>query len=221
MNTSTLVDLAGQGATWVLYFLVALSTVQLAIIIERGVVFYRTRPRRLRARVQDALASGGTRAVTLALASDPSLGGKVIAAGAASADRGLTAAQEIMKSTLTDERLRLERGLSFLGTIGNNAPFIGLFGTVLGVIHATANLATSAGHGTSAVMSGISEALVSTAVGLLVALPAVAAFNYFQRVAKTRAIAAEGVGGELIAHLVSPLPSASSSASTTSMRKVA
>ncbi len=204
MNTATLVDLAGAGATWVLYFLIALSAVQLAVILERGVVYYRTRaPRQLRTRVRDALAQGGTKAVLLATANDRSLEARVISAGAANADRGLTAAQEIMKSTAVDERLQLERGLSFLGTVGNNAPFIGLFGTVLGVIDATAHLTGAAGH-SSAVMAGISEALISTAVGLLVALPAVAAFNYFQRILKTRAVAADAMSGELVAHMVSP-----------------
>ena len=85
---------------------------------------------------------------------------------------------------------RLERWLAYLGTLGNNAPFIGLFGTVIGVIGAFEEL----GHGAEPaagrqrravashpVMASIAEALVATAVGILVALPAVAAFNYFQR----------------------------------------
>ncbi len=204
MNMSVLVDLAGTGATWVLYFLIGLSAIQLAVIIERAVVYVQTRaPKRLRGNVRSALESG-PRALTLAVANDRSLEGKVLAAGAVNADRSPDAVQDLMHSALIEEKLRLERGLSFLGTLGNNAPFIGLFGTVLGVIHATQSLSTSAGHGASQVMSGISEALISTAVGLLVALPAVAAYNYFQRILKSRAVSAEGLGGELIAHLKSP-----------------
>jgi biopolymer transport protein ExbB len=205
MNMSALVDLAGTAATCVLYFLIALSTVQLAVIVERAIVFYRARaPRRLAATARQALADGGAKAVTLALGSERSIEARVIATGAANADRGAYAVRELMHATTVEERLRLERGLAFLGTVGNNAPFIGLFGTVLGVIHATQSLSTAGGHGAAQVMSGISEALISTAVGLLVALPAVAAFNYFQRALKTRAAAAEGLGGELIAHIVSP-----------------
>jgi biopolymer transport protein ExbB len=205
VNTSALVDLAGTGASWVLYFLIGLSAIQLVVIIERAVTYYRTRaPRALRANVHQALASGNTKAVTLAVTGDSSLEATVLAAGVASADRGADAAQEIMRSALVDSRLRLERGLAFLGTLGNNAPFIGLFGTVLGVIHATQDLSTAGGHAGAQVMSGISEALISTAVGLLVALPAVVAYNYFQRILKTRSVAAEGLGGELIAHLKSP-----------------
>jgi biopolymer transport protein ExbB len=76
--------------------------------------------------------------------------------------------------------LDLEKHLGILGTLGNNAPFIGLFGTVLGIIKAFADLAKNQGGGAAVVMAGIAEALVATAVGLLVALPAVVAFNIFQ-----------------------------------------
>ena len=77
--------------------------------------------------------------------------------------------------------------LGILGTLGNNAPFIGLFGTVLGIIKAFADLAKNQGAaGRPVVMRGISEALVATAVGLLVAIPAVIAYNIFQgRVRRT------------------------------------
>src|SRR5277367_2297273 len=94
-----------------------------------------------------------------------------------------------MQSAAALERGRLERGLAYLATIGNNAPFVGLFGTVVGVIHAFEELghaapahAAAAGQAASqAVMGSIAEALVATAVGLLVALPAVASYNYLQR----------------------------------------
>ncbi|HXU02873.1 MAG TPA: MotA/TolQ/ExbB proton channel family protein, partial [Polyangia bacterium] len=83
-------------------------------------------------------------------------------------------------------RLEMEKNLGVLGTLGNNAPFIGLFGTVLGIIKAFADLSRNQGGGAAAVMSGISEALVATAVGLMVAIPAVIAFNFFQaKVRKT------------------------------------
>ena len=75
--------------------------------------------------------------------------------------------------------LQLNRGLNFLGTLGANAPFIGLFGTVLGIIHAFKDLALADGGGGPAVMAGIAEALVATAVGLLVAIPAVVMYNFY------------------------------------------
>ncbi|MDP7111221.1 MAG: MotA/TolQ/ExbB proton channel family protein, partial [Myxococcota bacterium] len=88
-----------------------------------------------------------------------------------------------MAAALAQERPRYERNLIVLGTLGNNAPFIGLFGTVLGIIRAFRDLSSSIGEaqGASAVMAGLSEALVATAAGLFVAIPAVVAYNYFQR----------------------------------------
>ena len=89
------------------------------------------------------------------------------------------AVEERLAAARIDGRYRLERRLWVLGTLGNNAPFVGLFGTVLGVIRAFADLAGNAGAGPEVVMAGLSEALVATAVGLLVAIPAVMAYNYF------------------------------------------
>ena len=85
-----------------------------------------------------------------------------------------------VKSYLSLERSRLEEGLTILATLGSNAPFIGLFGTVLGIIQAFGALAA---HQTNAadIMVGISEALIATAFGLFVAIPAVVAFNVFSR----------------------------------------
>lgn len=88
-----------------------------------------------------------------------------------------------VKGFLTEERVRLERGFTVLATLGSNAPFIGLFGTVLGIIQAFGELAAQS-RGTQAVMSGIAEALIATAVGLFVAIPAVVAYNAYSRRAK-------------------------------------
>jgi biopolymer transport protein ExbB len=73
----------------------------------------------------------------------------------------------------------LKRGVSTLATIGSTAPFVGLFGTVVGIINAFKGISTEKSTGLGAVAGGISEALVTTAVGLFVAIPAVWMFNYF------------------------------------------
>jgi biopolymer transport protein ExbB/biopolymer transport protein TolQ len=73
----------------------------------------------------------------------------------------------------------LERGVSSLATIGSSAPFVGLFGTVVGIINAFKGISTEKSTGLGAVAGGISEALVATAIGLFVAIPAVMVFNYF------------------------------------------
>jgi biopolymer transport protein ExbB len=79
-------------------------------------------------------------------------------------------------------KLSWDRNLSILATIGSNAPFVGLFGTVLGIIRAFAYLGNQTGS--TAVMNGVSQALYATAMGLLVAIPAVIAFNVYSRKAK-------------------------------------
>ena len=99
-------------------------------------------------------------------------------------------------------RIEYERRLAFLGTLGNNAPFIGLFGTVLGVIRAFFDLARNpVATGSGTVMAGISEALVATAVGLFVALPAVVAYNLFQRALRRATQRATALGHAVVAHL--------------------
>ena len=84
-----------------------------------------------------------------------------------------------------DLKLSLEKRLAILATFGNNAPFIGLFGTVLGIMQAFHDLGQSSEFGVKVVMEGISEALVATALGLFVAIPSVVAYNYFVRKIKT------------------------------------
>jgi biopolymer transport protein ExbB len=171
------------GAEWVLWILIALSVVSIAIMIERAIFFFGQRPdvgsliAALRTRLAQADFEGarqlleGTRGVA------PAVG----RAALAEAERGATAVDEAAASAMVRQRLGLERNLVFLGTVGNNAPFVGLFGTVIGIIQAFHDLSFNTQGGAATVMSGISEALVATAVGLLVAIPAVVAFNVFKR----------------------------------------
>ncbi|MDD5656155.1 MAG: MotA/TolQ/ExbB proton channel family protein [Elusimicrobia bacterium] len=97
--------------------------------------------------------------------------------------------EELLASKRMEEKLKLERNLGVLGTLGNIAPFIGLFGTVVGIIKAFRDLALSGGGGPAVVAKGIAEALVATAAGLMVAIPAVILYNYFMR--KVKAISVE------------------------------
>jgi biopolymer transport protein ExbB/biopolymer transport protein TolQ len=97
-------------------------------------------------------------------------------------DAGPEAVNDCVDGELIKLRQEMERGTTLLGTLGNNAPFIGLLGTVIGVIIAFQRLGSSqAANSMSAVMGGIAEALVATGVGLFVALPAVVAFNIIQK----------------------------------------
>src|SRR5215471_6467692 len=84
-----------------------------------------------------------------------------------------------LRDSISETLIHLKRGLGFLATIGSTAPFIGLFGTVAGIINAFRNIAATGSGGMSVVSGGIAEALVSTALGIFVAIPAVVAFNHF------------------------------------------
>jgi len=202
MDLSAFVDLAGAAATGILFLLVGLSVVQVAILVERGIVMYRSRARRRQLRIlTDTIASGRLAEAAEMLEDARSLPESVLAAGLARSRDGSAAVEEVVRARTAEGKLALERRLSFLATLGNNAPFIGLLGTVLGIMHAFANLSMAGGQVSADVMAGISEALVSTGVGLMVALPAVIAFNYFQRIIKGRVVAAESLGSELVAAL--------------------
>jgi biopolymer transport protein ExbB len=188
------------GATWVLWVLVALSVVSIAIMVERIILFVRAHAD------ADAILADVRRGVTVdeLRRRHPSPGSMALAvavAGARERPRGAAAAAEAMAAARVAARAELERNLAFLGTLGNNAPFIGLFGTVLGIIKAFNDLAANSQAGAEAVMSGISEALVATAIGLLVAIPAVIAFNTLNRRVRAQTTAADKVAHEILADL--------------------
>ncbi|MFA6029166.1 MAG: MotA/TolQ/ExbB proton channel family protein [Elusimicrobiota bacterium] len=99
--------------------------------------------------------------------------------------------EELLATKRLEERIRMERYLGILGTMGNTAPFIGLFGTVVGIIKAFRDLALSGIGGPTVVAKGIAEALVATAAGMAVAIPAVILYNYFMRKVKTTSVTME------------------------------
>ena len=175
------------GAGWVLWLLIILSIASAGVAIERWLCFRRRSSdvKALAAEIDAHLADGDIDGALDSLQTVESVGAAVVRSGLKLADRGPEAAERAMRSAMAVERKDLEDRLSFLGTLGNNAPFIGLFGTVIGVLLAFESLADKGGMASgaaqTAVMSAISEALVATAVGIAVALPAVAAYNYFQR----------------------------------------
>ena len=175
---SLLMSLAVTGGEWVIVLLGLASVAAVAAIYDR---FQLLRAEAaalasLRKPFLAALADDDLDAARRALAARPGSAARALTEALDSLPRGPEAAGEHLAAALSDERRRLEHRLLLLGTLGNNAPFIGLFGTVLGVIKAFHDLATS-GAGPEVVMAGLSEALVATAVGLLVALPCVFAYN--------------------------------------------
>lgn len=170
------------GSEWVLWLLVGLSILSIAVMVERFLILPRgTRDLdELAAALLEVLGAGDVAGARKVIGAPASPEARVGLVGLSEIARGRDAAAEAMASAKSRERLTLERRLGVLGTLGNNAPFIGLFGTVLGIIKAFAELSRNSGGGATVVMSGISEALVATAVGLMVAIPAVIAYNVLQ-----------------------------------------
>ena len=185
------------GAGWVLWLLLALSVLSVAVMVERALYFGSRRMSKVFPRLLELCQSGDLKSAA-SLATSDSMESEVVRAAAGVAEGGTPAVEKAVQSTIDRRRLEYEKWLFVLGTLGNNAPFIGLFGTVLGIIRAFHDLAGAAMQGTQAVMSGIAEALVATAVGLFVAIPAVLAFNIFQRLLK-RVIGRSNALGNAIA----------------------
>jgi biopolymer transport protein ExbB len=177
--------LLSSGAAWVLWLLLFLSLGSVAVAIERWLAF-RSRDADVRALTRELdgfLSRGAFDDAARTLGESRAAAARIAAAGLRLRDHGIAAAERGMASAVAAERSALEARLAFLATLGNNAPFVGLFGTVIGVILAFDALGGAVADPSASreVMGAIAEALVATAVGIAVALPAVAANNYFQR----------------------------------------
>jgi biopolymer transport protein ExbB len=200
------------GAEWVLYLLVALSILSVTLIFERA-LFYRAASKNLtefrrniresamNEKWDDAIRTAETRMNQqekhgMDLECEMALA--LLRRTRANSKQSTEALAELGRDAMMRAKIGWDRNLSLLATIGSNAPFIGLFGTVLGIIKAFHDLANQSGTGPQTVSTGISEALVATAVGLLVAIPAVIAFNLFQRKVKRAAAEAEALKSFLI-----------------------
>ena len=191
------------GATWVMWLLIVLSIIGVAIIFERVYYFFSSRDdvRKLQEDLRLLLAKNDIAGARERLAQSRSFQARIVYSGIEVASDGVAAVEERLAGETAVARTQMERNLGFLGTVGNNAPFVGLLGTVIGVIKAFHVLDESDGKVTSGLMTEVGEALVATAIGLLVALPAVAFFNYFQRLIRYRLTWADALGRDLLAHL--------------------
>jgi biopolymer transport protein ExbB len=176
------------GASPIMYLMLALSVVSVAIMVERSVFFFRVREnlQQLASSLALALERGDVASAKELVLASRSAEAAIVAAGLSRVEAGAAAVEEAMSGASAVQRMRLERRLGFLGTLGSNAPFVGLLGTVIGIVQAfdqlqLAGAANGSGGAMNGVMGAIAEALVATAIGLVVAIPAVAAFNAFQR----------------------------------------
>lgn len=214
MLTPLFLKLTYIGAEWVLWVLVALSVVSVALVIERWLYFARTRVNAadLATSLDEFLRARNLQGAWQLVRETHGycIESAVVAAGLVALRGGAQSAAEAMHSVKARMRPALDANLSILATIGSNAPFVGLLGTVLGIIHAAHELTGGgAQNNPGAVMSGVFEALVATAVGLFVAIPAVVAYNLFQRQVRKRLAAVDS-----LAHLILSAAQAEARAAT-------
>jgi biopolymer transport protein ExbB/biopolymer transport protein TolQ len=185
MLVQKLLSVAQVSGQAVLYVLLALSVLSIGIIIERWWWFARRRidAPAIGRKLVELLRNDDLDGAKKYLATLPGIEAEVLIDALTWYPDGQEAVAEVLASGVKERRKSYESGLTFLGTLGNNSPFIGLFGTVLGIVTAFRELAGAAGNssGMNNVMSGIAEALVATAIGILVALPAVIAYNVFSK----------------------------------------
>jgi biopolymer transport protein ExbB len=201
--TAKLLATLTSSAEWVLWLLAFLSVLSIAVMLERAVYFATHRL----GNSDDLLlklAKGDLESVRSSITGKQGMEAAVLREGLEWSARGPDSVDEVISATMARERPRYERFLSILGTLGSNTPFIGLFGTVLGIIKAFHDLGNTGAKGAEVqqtVMAGISEALVATAVGLAVAIPAVVGYNILMRQVKNTAARSTALGHALVGHL--------------------
>ena len=180
--TQTLLGLPVFRSEWVLYLLLALSVTSIAVIVERAFFYWSHRidASALRERLSNVLSEGDFYAAANLLKEQDTLQTNIVLAGLKAYESGPESVEDLVSGALGQERMRYERRLTFLATLASNAPYIGLFGTVLGIVRSFRDLSVNITDASSSVMAGIAESLIATAVGLMVAIPAVVAFNVFK-----------------------------------------
>lgn len=180
--TGVLLSTIRGGAEWILWILVLLSFLSVGVFVERLLFLRRasTDIEALRRSIITHLSEGRIDQLLAHLEKDPSMQARVVAYGLREAERGPESVTELCRGAVGMERLRYEKRLSVLATIGSNAPFVGLLGTVIGVIMAfdqLRGLGDGSPDSSNVVMGAIAEALIATGVGLAVAIPAIVFFN--------------------------------------------
>jgi biopolymer transport protein ExbB/TolQ len=205
----------GWLARCVVILLFIMSIWSLAVIIDRALYFSaaRKQSREFAPKVAGALKDGRLdEAIKVADRSKKSHLAEVVTAGLQEfrsfGSGGAITPEQVESSKRALERseaivhAKLKRGLGGLATIGSTAPFIGLFGTVVGILNAFQQIATQKTSGIGAVAGGISEALVTTAFGLLVAIPAVMTFNYFTGKVEAFDVEMDNSSSELVDYFI-------------------
>lgn len=228
MQSFSLVELWGHMglfARLVVYALGIMSLASIVVMAERIVSFMKTNreSRKYAAGLAGTLEKGGLdEAAKNPTAKNVGHLGRVLGAGlgafritrtaGASADLTIESVARALERQAQRENQNLKRGLNLLATVGSTAPFVGLLGTVVGIINAFESMAASGSGGLGTVSAGIAEALVTTAFGLLVAIPAVMAYNYMQGWVDARMVDMSESSNELLDHVARRLDPSSAHA---------
>ncbi len=201
-------------AKGVVIVLLLMSAISIGLAIERGLRYAvaRNQSRAFVLQVTPALEEGKLEeAISIAVRNKKSPVASMVATGLAefrsapahaSSTELIDAAERGLDRSVATIHAELKRGLSGLATIGSTAPFVGLFGTVVGIMNAFRASAPTKAAGIASVASGISEALVTTALGLLVAVPAVWCYTYFTTKVENFDVEMENSSMELVSYLV-------------------
>ncbi len=190
---------------WVLWLLLGLSLLSVAVMVERWFCYRRRKLdfEGLKDEFGKELDKGDFDAAAKLLAKHDALETNVTLAGLRGYDKGPESVEDLIAGAMTRGKQEYERRLSILATLASNAPYIGLFGTVLGIVRSFKEMSKDIANASAGVMAGIAEALVATAVGLLVAIPAVVAYNVFKGMVKDSVTNTEGLTRVLMAELKS------------------
>jgi len=188
----------GLFARFIIFTLGIMSIASLVVMAERIIVFRKTRKdsRAFAAKMGAILAKGDLQtAANTNLGKDVGHLGRVISSGLTAyrispADKDVTveSVARALERQAQREVQSLKRGLAILATVASTAPFVGLLGTTMGIVTAFQLMATSGSGGLGTISAGIAEALITTAFGLLVAIPAVMAYNFLQGWVDARAV---------------------------------
>lgn len=204
----------GWPARLVVITMFVMSAWSVGIMIDRALMFSaaRKQSRLFVQQVAGALREGKLdEAISIAERNKKSHIAKVVATGLSEFQSAssqvaeqevVDAAKRGLERSVAIVHAELKRGLSGLATIGSTAPFVGLFGTVIGIINAFKGISQEKATGLAAVAGGIAEALVTTAIGLFVAVPAVWAYNYFTNKVESFDVEMDNSSMELINYFI-------------------
>ncbi len=199
MITQKLLAVSLLGTEWILYLLIAFSVISLAIIVEKFFFLWgkKGNGEAMEEKIQSLLLHGDAEKFLKAFNGNTTSPALIITGLLRYSLNKGSDPQEYLSILLSQQKIQLESRLVFLGTLVSIAPFIGLLGTVLGIINAFHGLSLNK-QGSNFVMAGISEALVATALGLFVAIPAAIAYNYFLRTIKKILVSSENLARSIM-----------------------